>query len=286
MRDQQQNPQALGAQQNLGNLQALWQPKSIATVFIIVLYSVVSVSVTAGFVIVLAVSLKTLLLPASVPLMMKALAFLVPTTIWVVLTGFSLIAVISTYRGRVRRTYVYEAGLIHIDNQRSRQVIPWQEVREVWHGWHDDENAVEFCNIVCSDRTMLALAGSMTSRLATMVEREITGYLLPAALRDYQANQRVDFGPVAVSSQGFFHQTTFLPWEEVGHIEVSGPTVRVSTRGERRLWAVADVPNSKLLMEVVYHHHRLALQALTKRDEQLIKRIIPSEHVPIHLQHE
>jgi hypothetical protein len=276
---QQHDPLSLGKQYNLGELKAEWKPG--------ILPYVVGVLFFTGLMMAISVIAATHG-GVRIDSIQSVVSMLL---IWLVMLYIPLTALIWVYQWRARRLFVYEGGLIHRGAPRKipwtiprplvralyqmsrpgtwRQFTvmptesfeaPWSEVREVqfYHyrvsSEHGERDAYSYA-ITLTDGRRLQFDDSFARRQEPRhtIESGLADYQLPGALQLYNQGQRVIFGPLAVAQQGLYHDSKFLPWNELENIEVSDSSVSIRKKGQRLHWAILAVPNTRLLRMLVQH---------------------------------
>lgn len=80
------------------------------------------------------------------------------------------------------------------------------------------------------------------SALGEAVVKATASALLPAALRAYEAGERVNFGPIALDRGGLHSGGKSLPWAEVKAVKIERGQISVDRDGKWFAWTRATVP--------------------------------------------
>ncbi|HEY7308330.1 MAG TPA: DUF6585 family protein [Gemmataceae bacterium] len=91
-----------------------------------------------------------------------------------------------------------------------------------------------------------------------LVREHTLRYMLPPALRAYEARATIGFGEISVSPEGIHCGRDTLPWDLFEQAEVSKGRLLLYSRNGRKLFArveLAQVPNFHVLLALAEHCH-------------------------------
>lgn len=253
------DPLLLGSQYELGNLRATYKPST--TCIIIMLSILVAMGVLATLFSIVFVFTMSSLFP------------LVITVIGLIFVIFPGLGIVQTYRNRVLRVFVYDAGLLYL-GRTSTQVVRWQNIQAVWHNvivkTHTSTDGKGHTSTSTSYKHiyMLTLTDGATLKfdetfaklreLGKTIEVETAPILFHMALRTYQTYQTVQFGPLSLTPQALYHKNNMLPWNELKNINIDENHGSIVIKKHRKLfrWAsvsLGEVPNIEVFRMLVQH---------------------------------
>ncbi|GHO47732.1 DUF6585 family protein [Ktedonospora formicarum] len=177
------------------------------------------------------------------------------------LTGLMIL-----YRGRKRRIFVYEHGLLAV-RTNNIEVIRWDEIVIVWHRFTRNKNSVthDYTPQRRDGRQFkLGYFFSTNQALGGIIEQETTHLLLPEALASYQQGQSLFYGPFTLDQSGLSYKGKSLLWSEVANFQVARGHVVIKKYNKLFAWAdvvYGEVPNLRVF-------ERLCKMILHRPDER------------------
>lgn len=250
------DPLTLGAEHQLGNYKATYQPHMLTrqdVIFYIVaglLYSLFLLCI-----LIFATPLRAM------PLTNKIIITIISVFLGSFLSGCIIWDICVK---RALRIFYYENGLIYRGRKSLQTIIYWQNVQSVMHkvkvvGGEYGSKTIHISTLNCIDGTSLRLDDVTFPELEPLmasIEGEIARNLFPVALSAYQIGHTVLFGPLAITQEGVRYRKRVFPWSEVKGVSTDGH-IRFQKHGKRLKWIInvnqAKVPNIGTLRMLIQH---------------------------------
>ncbi len=251
------DPAFLGAEYELGNHKATYEPAT--TCQIIMLSVLLAVSIVGTLVVVLFAAALGGVIGGAFGVVIPLFFVL----IMLFIVGAAIFGIVRAYQNRVMRVMVYDEGLVYVGRENGR-VIHWRDVLAVWHnvvvhthtstdgqGNTSTSTSVSHTYILsCSDGSSLKLDQTFGKlrQLGKMIEMETARYLFPGAFGLFQAGRPVPFGPLALAPYGLYYGQEMLPWNELKSVTINENYGQVVIKKQGKLfrWAsvkLGEVPN-------------------------------------------
>ena len=181
--------------------------------------------------------------------------------------GFALVALagmISFWRSRGLRVYLYERGLIY---QRGRQeeTLRWNQIIQI----HTAAVRYGLSSIVWGGQTTLELhtddhrlvrlnhALTDLSSLAETVKRNVYPNLLDEYRRLLNQGDAIHFGPFLVTLKGIQQDQRFIPWQNINQITLGRGLLLITpnenVQGIKMSIPANQVPNVDLCVQLIEH---------------------------------
>ncbi|GHO56807.1 DUF6585 family protein [Ktedonobacter robiniae] len=180
-------------------------------------------------------------------------------TIWLPICGLVILGcltvIIVLYRGRNRRIYIYEHGLLAV-RTNGVEAVRWEEIAIVWHKVTRNKNSITHSYTLQrkdGSEFKLGFFFRTNQKLGSMIEEETARLLFPQARASYQQGQPLYFGPLTLDLSGLTYNTKFLPWNEVEEIQFGRTVIVVKKQGKIFNWAsisYGDIPNQRVLQQL------------------------------------
>jgi hypothetical protein len=253
------DPLLLGSQYELGDLRATYKPST--TCMIIVLAILVAMGVLA------------MLFSMAFVFTSNSFFPLIITAIGLIFVIFPGVGIVQTYRNRVLRVFVYDAGLLYL-GRTSIQAVRWQNIQAVWHNvivqthtstdgeGHTSTSTTykHIYTLALSDGATLKLDETFAKlrELGKTIEVETARFLFPTVLSTYQTYQTVQFGPLSLTPQALYHRNNMLPWNELKSINIDESHGNIIIKKHRKLFrwgavSLGEVPNVEVFRMLVQH---------------------------------
>jgi hypothetical protein len=183
---------------------------------------------------------------------------------WFLLATFALgpLTLLAFYRLYISRRSitVYENGLHLRLSPFYSQTLRWEQINGIAAGTIQER----FLGIALRNHPRATLLHNLGKpyKLDNQVENlpalteEIKAHLFPrlhVLLRSaFLEGKRLEFGPIAIHTQGLRLRSKDIPWEQITHLGVHSGYLVVESSGKKR-WrmAVTKIPNLELLTQII-----------------------------------
>lgn len=181
--------------------------------------------------------------------------------------------IIYSLQSRSWCVYVFNQGFVFLKDGQP-DIFRWEEVQVIWqqikqyyyYGFRISKTHKYIIECVDGHRVVFNDRFKNVEELGNGLSQQISEFMLPKILEDYNAGNVVTFGPLSVSQQGINNGEELLPWSSIQEIEASqGPVsvirasqdiVKVRKEGKRRNWStvpVAKIPNFFVFLALTKH---------------------------------
>ncbi|GCF06713.1 DUF6585 family protein [Dictyobacter arantiisoli] len=156
------------------------------------------------------------------------------------------------------RVFLCPKGIIYV--RRHPDIIRWDDIRELSKELKMDRAATVLrgYKIVRRDGAVFLLENDLPhlDRLGGFMEREITRYLLPQALANYDMGQPLTFAHLTITPHGIIYQPAqqLLSWHEFQRISLDETTLNIYRLGDSGAWltlSLAGFPNTWIFKGVL-----------------------------------
>lgn len=185
-----------------------------------------------------------------------------PLAISGVLVLIAVLAGWGAYASWVKAVAFYEKG-VACRSRKGIQVWHWEDVdrfytaitRHYTNGIYTGTTHVYTLFNRKQERLVLNDAYVHVEDLGIRVEESIFPRLYEGAVSRYNAGERLDFGPVALSKGGIQVRKKVYPWSEVQQVSIQRGILRVSKKDGGRFAgthaAASAIPNLRVLLSLI-----------------------------------
>jgi hypothetical protein len=188
---------------------------------------------------------------------------MVPVTIAIILLLLGLAAGWSAYVNWNKGVAVYERGFA-IRDRKGIQAWRWEEVvsltaavtRHYTNGIYTGTTHIYSLFNRQNQRLVVNDIYTKVEELAKAIQDGIYPILYDQAAKQYNAGQRLVFGPVAISKNGIQVGKKVYPWTEVQQVSIERGILRVSKKGGG--WfsgagaSATGIPNLNVLLNIIH----------------------------------
>jgi hypothetical protein len=158
--------------------------------------------------------------------------------------------------------YLYENGLID-RRTASPRALRYDDMHSLW--FRKTLEVTKLVSVLREEYKIQTSHGKIyqfkenidgISEIGTFIQQKIVTLQLPRAIAQIEAGEVLKFNTLSVSADGIHHRKKFLPWPELGKVDIKAEIdISDAKNGYRQwTWVTRDrTPNVMLFMALVQH---------------------------------